>query len=177
MLLFSLLIGSGCTQAPTTTEVVAKEKATAAFQDFGERLKTKLLAALERGGPPGAVEVCSKEAPEIARQVSQERGFEMGRSSHRLRNPANSPQSGVRDYLQKYSGAKGADAPIQAQAEGKGWVVLAPIVTQPLCLNCHGDSAQFSPELKSALEKHYPEDQAVGFKAGDLRGVFWARVP
>jgi hypothetical protein len=55
--------------------------------------------------------------------------------------------------------------------------VIAPIPTLPLCLTCHGDPKSFSPELKEALGKHYPADQATGFKDGDLRGVFWARVP
>ena len=47
---------------------------------------------------------------------------------------------------------------------------MAPIMTGPLCLTCHG--AQLSPAVKAALAKDYPGDQATGFKAGDLRGAF-----
>lgn len=154
----------------------AKAAAQAAFQEFGGRLKKELMSAIESGGPVQAVEVCHSRAPLIATEVSDTLGLEMGRSSHKTRNPDNAPSPAVAAFLEKYSEQKAADVPVEVVEEGDHQLVIAPIPTAPLCLTCHGDPATFSPELKGALEKFYPQDQATGFEVGDMRGVFWAKV-
>ena len=52
---------------------------------------------------------------------------------------------------------------------------VEPIVTQPLCLTCHGDVQD--PALAARIKDEYPEDEATGFQPGDLRGVFWVTYP
>jgi hypothetical protein len=47
-----------------------------------------------------------------------------------------------------------------------------PIVVQELCLTCHGNKESFSPELKTALKEKYPDDKAVDYRPGDLRGMW-----
>ena len=44
-----------------------------------------------------------------------------------------------------------------------------PTAAEP-CLTCHGSSLQ--PELKAEILRLYPNDQATGFKPGELRGAF-----
>jgi hypothetical protein len=44
-----------------------------------------------------------------------------------------------------------------------------------LCLTCHGEN--LSDSISSKLSELYPEDRAVGYRAGDLRGVFWVEFP
>jgi hypothetical protein len=83
----------------------------------------------------------------------------------------------LQEYLDQYDQTPASEVPVKVVSTHDQWTVIAPIPTQPLCLTCHGDPATFSPELKEALAVHYPNDQATGFKAGDLRGVFWAEVP
>jgi hypothetical protein len=43
-----------------------------------------------------------------------------------------------------------------------------PVAEQ--CLACHG--SKIKPELAEHLQKLYPEDKAIGFSQGDLRGAF-----
>lgn len=197
--LFWLLLLSGCSVQPSSTSSssatpsalattgvagasptgLAKEqavsKATGAFKIFAEELKSELQKALADGGPVNAVKVCRDVAPQLAIRTAEREGFAMGRSSHRLRNSGNAPSEAVAGYLKKYAQA-GEKAPVEATEENGLWVVVAPIVTQPLCLTCHGDPTTMPPELKKALSENYPDDQATGFAAGDLRGVFWARL-
>lgn len=191
----SVLILAGCSGAPATgtatpaadgnstptasasmTREEAVKQATSAFKDFGEQLKAHLQTAISEGGPVNAVKVCHEVAPKLAEETSSKLGFQMGRSSHRLRNPSNAPLTPVEKYLSQYAKA-GSAPPVEAYQDGTSWVVVAPIVTQPMCLTCHGDPKTFSPELTQALKKNYPQDQATGFAAGDLRGVFWAKLP
>ena len=58
--------------------------------------------------------------------------------------------------------------------EGRAGYV-EPILTQPLCLTCHGDVQD--PALLERIKADYPEDRATGFEAGELRGVFWIEYP
>ena len=162
--------------SPQLSEQQATQMALNAFQTFGGRLKMQLKEAMAAGGPVEAVTVCRDAAPQFLTETTSEVGFELGRSSHKLRNPENAPKEAVATYLEKYSDS-GAKAPVEATKTGETWTVIAPIVTQPVCLTCHGDTAHFSPELDQALGESYPEDEATGFQAGDLRGVFWAQVP
>ena len=155
----------------------AKVRALKAFQELGSRLKVRLTKAMQQGGAAAAVGICHQEAPLIAREVAGDHGFQLGRSSHRVRNPDNTPAPEIAAYLQKYAALPAEQAPVQVLPQKSGeWLILAPIATQALCLTCHGDPATFSPELTRELRQRYPKDHATGFGPGQLRGVFWARL-
>jgi hypothetical protein len=49
-------------------------------------------------------------------------------------------------------------------------------MVQERCLQCHGDPAKFTPEVRKILASRYPADMATGYKAGDLRGMLSVRV-
>lgn len=50
---------------------------------------------------------------------------------------------------------------------------LLPIKLQAQCLMCHGPKEQIAPVIQDQLVKLYPNDEAIGFKEGELRGWFW----
>jgi NADPH:quinone reductase-like Zn-dependent oxidoreductase len=54
---------------------------------------------------------------------------------------------------------------------------LLPIRLGAMCTNCHGPSARLADGVAERLEEMYPNDQATGFKPGELRGWFWVEVP
>lgn len=139
--------------------------------------KANLQEALRSGLAEGAIEAvgaCRIRAPEIANDLSRN-GIRVGRSSDRLRNPANAPPDWVRPLLDGFA-AEPADRTPKSHALPDGQVgYVEPIVTQPLCLTCHGDALE--PELAARIASLYPQDRAVGFRAGDLRGVFWVEFP
>ncbi|MEM1413165.1 MAG: DUF3365 domain-containing protein, partial [Pseudomonadota bacterium] len=100
---------------------------------------------------------------------------QLGRTSHRLRNPDNAGPAWATDVLKAYLEQPSGWTP-QAVDLGEGRAgYVEPIVTQPLCLACHG--AELAPEIRTALAEQYPEDRATGFEAGALRGVFWVTMP
>ena len=59
--------------------------------------------------------------------------------------------------------------------DGKTFRYMKPIPTAKVCLGCHGDS--LSAELAAKLDELYPDDQARGFKEGDIRGAFTISKP
>lgn len=135
--------------------------------------KRKLKAALQSGmaeGPVAAIAVCRVKAPEIAAAQSGD-GLLVGRSSHRLRNPANAPPEWVGPILDSYLADAGDRAPRSMTLKDNRAGYVEPILVQPLCLTCHGEN--LAPDVAERIAALYPEDQAVGFSEGDLRGVFW----
>ena len=136
--------------------------------------KRELQRALQEGlagGPEAAIAACRTRAPEIAASISRD-GVRVGRTSHRLRNPANAAPAWVAPLLDRAvsDAAQRAPQTVALSADRRGYV--EPITVQPMCLTCHGEA--LSAAISSRLEALYPEDRAVGFRVGDFRGLFWA---
>lgn len=74
----------------------------------------------------------------------------------------------VKQYHQLKSDKPYIVVSIDKQTKG----IIKPIYTAPLCLQCHG--SHIASDLKNEISKRYPNDMAIGYKAGDIRGFFWA---
>jgi hypothetical protein len=146
---------------------------------FGGGLRDELAAGLQAGGPGNAISVCKDRAPAIAEAQRQKAGWQkVGRTSLKLRNPANKPDDWELAVLKKFEERKAAGedpAKIEhsevVQAGGKKtFRYMKAIPTQELCLACHGE--QIDKATSATIYKAYPKDKARGFKAGDIRGAF-----
>ena len=155
--------------ARSLAEEPASARGAELLAPFKVELKKALVAGMQQG-PVQAVSVCKDQAPAIAASLTTA-DTRIGRTSHRLRNPENSGPDWVNGVLQAYLESKQELAPQVVELADNREGYVEPIMTQPLCLACHGKT--LAPELAAHIEKAYPEDQARGFEAGDLRGVFW----
>lgn len=122
------------------------------------------------GGPVAAIDACRVRAPEIASKLSTD-GVRIGRSSHRLRNPANRGPEWIEATLEAYVDEPDSRVPVVVEFDGDRVGYIEPIITQPMCVSCHGDA--LAGPLAAEIERLYPDDEATGFAAGDLRGLFW----
>jgi len=176
-----LLLGAAPALAGDAGAAQAERVATArgAIKGLGGALKEKLVAAMKDGGPVAALSVCSLEAPKIAEERSAASGMTVGRTALRVRNPNNAPDEFERrvmeDFIAKIKA--GADAMKLEHAEvvdkdgKKVFRYMKPIMTaESPCLACHGSTLK--PEVSAKIKDLYPEDQATGFAAGDMRGAF-----
>jgi hypothetical protein len=139
--------------------------------------KQGLLQALDEGlagGPEEAIGVCRVQAPRVAAALSRD-GVRVGRTSHRLRNPANAPPGWAEPLLaaQVADAAQRGPRAVALPAGRVGYV--EPIFVQPRCLACHGET--LPAPVAAALAALYPEDRARGFREGDFRGLFWVEFP
>jgi hypothetical protein len=155
--------------APTGAANPAVERGQAELAPFKQQLMGALKAGLAEG-PDQAIDACRVEAPAIAAGLTTEQ-VNLGRTSHRLRNPENAGPAWATAVLQDYLGQDGDWQPRVVELPDSRTGYVEPIVMQPLCLTCHG--SELAAPVASALEALYPEDRATGFAAGDLRGVFW----
>ncbi len=159
--------------APNPDEAL-QARVQAAAAAYGPTLRARLGEAVKAGGPPEGVKVCTQDAQEIGARIAAEHSVSIGRSSLKLRNPANSGPDWVQARL-----ASGETSPLREVVEVDGTRVArmaVPIVIEEPCLACHGDPATFSPELSQALAANYPEDAATGYALGDLRGLLWVET-
>jgi hypothetical protein len=139
--------------------------------------KQDLQAALKSGmatGVVAAVTVCQLQAPAIAAAYERD-GVRVGRASHKLRNPANAAPGWVQPILDQYLTAPAERAPRVVPLPDSRTGYVEPIILQPLCTACHGDN--LTRDVAQRINELYPDDQAVGFQPGELRGVFWAEYP
>ena len=159
-------------QAPVGDRQQQLAIADKAQAELAKRLMDRLSASISEGGPAAGIEVCSSEAPGIASAVAEANQVRIGRTSHKLRNPANSGPAWVARVVEDKSGTRryfsGPDGTL---------AVATPIPLGQMCAQCHGPVAGISAEVKAALAKRYPQDTATGFEVGEVRGWFWVEVP
>ncbi len=120
------------------------------------------------GDPDANAARCDGAAP-VAR-------VEVGRTSARLRNPRNAPPAWARALVAATDGRKAADVPAVAFDLGDRVGLLRPIEIRDRCLHCHAPRQALSEGTRAWLARAYPEDRAVGYALGDLRGFWWAEA-
>jgi cytochrome c553 len=149
----------------------------------------KLLAVLtvemEKGGPEGAIGVCREKAPEMARAASQQTGWAIRRVSLGNRNPKAVPDAWERAALEDFDRrAAAGEAPatlekgeLVTEDGKKSYRYMKALPTVEVCTNCHGARDKLSPAVKENLAALYPQDKAVGYSAGQIRGAITIRKP
>jgi hypothetical protein len=178
-----LLISGGAIAAEIDTYGRVTES-RAVVKAFLAELKGRLVSAIKEGGPIHAIPVCSEQAPLIAANFSAENGWRVARTSLKLRNPGNAPDPWEKKVLESFEARKAAGEGPQeieySEVVQQGDVFVfrymkaIPTVAAP-CLMCHGES--IDKPLAAKLDEFYPEDQARGYKAGDIRGAFTITQP
>jgi len=189
--LIAVLVVAACGADPDATEPppVTVDGPIDGFPDRAKRIAraraaaklmaTRLLARMQQvvgdSGPLIAIQVCRDAAPEIARQVGEETHFRIGRTSHRLRNPANRPPAWAVDQVKKIARGDptaGREPRVFVRSDGTEGITL-PITMQKMCVTCHGTNEQIPPAVGEVLAEAYPDDRAKDFEPGDLRGLIW----
>ncbi|HSM39210.1 MAG TPA: DUF3365 domain-containing protein, partial [Afifellaceae bacterium] len=124
------------------------------------------------------IAVCRHLAPEIEARIEEETGWEVRRVGLKVRNPDNAADVTERGILLGYeSRAAGGQDPALfrtirlEERDGKQMVHFTQAIPMfDMCEACHG--ANIAPEVMSEIRALYPEDQAVGYHPGDIRGAF-----
>lgn len=185
-LTLACLLAAGCAGAPRTEQTAMPvadniparaDQGRALADSYQAELFAALSAAMAEGGPVGAMEICAQQAPAIAARLSAQSGAMVRRTALRVRNPAAAPDAHERRILEQM-----AAAPRDAGGNPVEWSgttdlkdtptyrYMRAIPTGPLCLTCHGE--EIAPDVRAAIARLYPGDQATGFRTGDLRGAF-----
>ena len=144
-------------------------------------LKTKsvlgknLMGAITSQGTEHAVSFCSTRAIPLTDSVALSVNAQIKRVSDKNRNKDNKANKEELAYIQKTKLAisKGESPKPQLVEHGNKQVGYYPIVTNKMCLQCHGQlDEDISPKTFRKIKTRYPNDSATGYKANELRGIW-----
>jgi uncharacterized protein DUF3365 len=155
----------------------------AAIKEFRAAFMAELQKAMQAGGPPAAIEVCHAKAPAIAAGISKRTGWRVARTSLKVRNPANAPDAWEKKVLESFEQRKANGEPLDRmefyeivrQDGARQFRYMKAIPVGGPCMACHG--SRIDPAVAAKLRQWYPQDQATGFRPGDLRGAFTITQP
>lgn len=153
---------------------------------LGRRMVYEINRALAAGGPEEAVAVAhllgvSKDGQALPGMPSI---TAFKRTSLKLLNAANAPDAGeqqVLDFVDREIrlGRTPHDLIIQRITAPDGsteWRAYQPLAVLPSCLACHGDPDTQSPRLQTLLRERSPDNAALGYAAGEWRGLLRVTV-
>jgi hypothetical protein len=156
----------------TDTQKAQQELVLTVTNALVSELMGELTAALDAGDAAEAINVCREKAPTVAAHVSEQFGVKIGRTSHKLRNPANVAPAWAETYVKDQ-----VDDPTYLAGPNGEMGALLPIHLKADCQMCHGPAEMIDDDIRAAIAENYPDDQAIGFAEGDLRGWFWVEAP
>jgi hypothetical protein len=184
-----LLLGSSLlltALAYAQDELAAREEAA---QVIATNFMQQMSGALARelaNGPEQAAAVCRDLAPQIAGTLSRRNGWQITRVGTRVRNPLlGLPDAWEREVLNEFAAraANGEDLALMSFGEvvdnagNPEYRYLKAIPLGPNCVLCHGTADQIPDSVESSLAQFYPQDRAIGYTIGELRGAVSIRQP
>ncbi len=165
---------TGCAGQDSPGEIPEETVLEAA--GLAAEFKSTLMAALKEGladGPGQAIGACSIRAPELAAEMSVD-GVGIGRTALRLRNPVNAPEPWLEPLLKEYLEAGPGAAPRAVRIDDATVGYVEPLYVGKPCLACHGEI--IAEEVQVQIAEMYPDDNSVGFREGDFRGLLWVTL-
>lgn len=162
------------TDTATLQDVAQKGQASTILllQTLGKNMKMHM----KQGGAMDALNFCSQEAYTLTESVNKKlpEGVSVKRVSLQTRNPINTPSEDEAKILQQLEQLQKDGKPLPKkvieQVDEHTFKFYKPLViNKGVCLKCHGDVQ--NKTLKTEILNRYPEDKAMGYKMGDLRGA------
>jgi len=146
-----------------------------------QRLRGAMMQEMQRAmaqGPAEAIGVCRHLAPQISAEIEADTGWSIRRPALKVRNPEMRPTAEERAVMLGFEIRHAAGQPIgllrttRATRNGDEVTIhfMQAIPMMEGCLACHGPAIE--PNTAAAIHALYPNDEAVGFAVGDLRGAF-----
>lgn len=134
-----------------------------------DTLRNSLARAIGTYGVDGAIGFCNTNALPLTNSFADT--VVIRRTALRYRNPQNKPDSLEHLILSRMNLEQTPRARI-IRASGRVHY-FKPIITQGMCLNCHGKpNTDITPSTMASITKLYRQDLAVGFDQGTLRGLW-----
>ena len=139
-------------------------------------LSKNVKNAMGNGGVQNAVQFCNLNASILTDSLSKAHHVIIQRITNKYRNAGNKLKDQDQTVWDLFTNKKESGDSILPFTEiiNDEIVTYAPILlNKPLCLNCHGVVGKAISESDyEFIHSLYPEDRAVGYALGDLRGMW-----
>lgn len=138
-------------------------------------LGKNLLEAINTRGTENALEFCSAKAYPLTDSMATALHASIKRVSDKNRNPQNAANPDELAYIQKGKELLQNGQPIPPLVQERNGKMIAyyPIMTDQMCLQCHGKpEEQILPATLEKIHARYPDDKATGYDLNQLRGMW-----
>lgn len=137
-------------------------------------LGANLMGTIQRKGTLEAVKFCHIAAYPLTDSMAQVHNASIKRISDQPRNPKNAASKEDLPFIEKYKKiiSEGKEPESTVIERENDVLFYHPIITNEKCLLCHGKKEDIAADVLTALQNSYPNDQATGYNANDVRGLW-----
>ncbi len=142
---------------------------------LGKNLKQQL----KQGGSLGALEFCNTYALQLTDSVKAYFGVQIKRVSDKPRNEKNGANVAELNVIESFKTTLNKKESIQPMETYFDEEVVGyyPIVTNAMCIQCHGEVNRIEESTLDKIKTYYPNDKAIGYKSNELRGIWVVSMP
>ncbi|MBI5561070.1 MAG: DUF3365 domain-containing protein [Deltaproteobacteria bacterium] len=170
---------------PPLPEKEALKKSREISADFSNELQNSFSSFMTEENYLIAIEGYSNTAQQITQAFRDQTGYYLKRVSLRYRNPANAPDPYEKSALTRFETLNKAgkitgryDSYEVTVEKGRKYLrYMKPLTTDKACLKCHGGKNDIPEEVKGFLKANYPQDAAMDFRVGSVRGAVSIKIP
>lgn len=158
----SLLLEKGKIYAQTTQKVLGKN----------------LMLNIQKNGLVDAVDFCNEKAYPLTDSMAIVHHAKIKRVSDKPRNQNNKASKKELEYIEFFKSKINNNESYEPILTNENGVTnfYSPIVTNTMCLNCHGvPETNIDPKVTQLLIDKYPYDEAIGYKENEVRGIWSIR--
>lgn len=173
-----LLLACGKQEKPETTEKIDSVyiiRGNAIAKLSFETISSELQRALQVGGIEHALAYCNQNAYPLTDSLARTQQVSIRRVSNKARNPRNKADK-MEEFLIKGFGidlSEGNELTPKIVLKDDTVLFYKPIITQPMCLTCHGTpERELAFSTDTLIRKLYPRDKAIGYQANQVRGLW-----
>ncbi len=168
-------INSGKKILPSDKEYTTEDIGLKYALDTKKVLGKNLMGAIQKKGTLEALVFCNERAYPLTDSMANAYNVLIKRVSDKPRNPKNIANTSELDKINTYKKSLLNRINMNPIIENKNGVdhFYYPIVTNSMCLQCHGEPKQnIKPEVLAEIKNLYPKDMAKGYKVNQLRGIW-----
>lgn len=140
-----------------------------------QKLASNLIQTLNKEGVTAALEFCNVKALPITKEMASDLNANIKRVTDKPRNQknkANEKEVGLIAHFQNMINNDVAYEPIVENLNNGKTQFYSPIVTNQLCLQCHGTTNEIHKKALKTITTLYPNDQALGYSINEVRGLW-----
>lgn len=168
-------MGMGKNQAMNSQQLSIEERGMQMAQTTKAELGKNLMGQIQKNGVIAALDFCNIQAMPLTDSMAVVHKAHIKRVSDKPRNPKNKANAVELQYIKTFKEqvASGQEPKPIVSTIGEKVEFYYPIVTNSMCLKCHGTPKKELESLTLAkILEHYPNDKATGYGDNEERGIW-----
>lgn len=144
-------------------------------QTTQQALGKQLIGTIQKKGTSAALKFCNIQAYPITDSMALKHNATLKRVSDKPRNQANKANEAELEYIKSYKQdiVNGiTPTPVVKKYMDDMVEFYYPIITNAMCLQCHGTEKEVNPETRAVIRSLYPKDMALGYGTNEVRGIW-----